>query len=146
MIDPTTYGTDLVEKYGLKAGAWPGRFFMEASEYNPKIFYSSDITWEQAFDGAITNPAKLIKSKSPNFYLPAFTSEIPEARRFWQARAGFEDALMKVFVAKDDKEFEKRYNDVIKYAEENGLTDETLKQCNEFYEKDYNEFNMDNLK
>ena len=52
---------------------------------------------------------------------------------FWAARTGFENQLKKVIAAETDAEFEKQYNALLTYTEENGLTDETLKEFNDLF-------------
>lgn len=64
---------------------------------------------------------------------------------FWTARAGFEDQLKKVLVATPDK-FDKELENLFKYAEENGLTEETLKEFNDlFVETNYSELKVAGL-
>lgn len=53
-------------------------------------------------------------------------------KQFWAARAGFENQMKKVIVAKPE-DFDKELNNLIGYAEENGLTEETLKEFNDLF-------------
>lgn len=59
-------------------------------------------------------------------------------KTFWAARTGFENQLKKVIVAGTEAEFDSQLKVLRQYAEENGLTDETLKEYNDlFVEKNY---------
>ena len=134
-IDPTT---DLMEKYGLCGGVWPGHPFVKASCYAPKLFYSQNNDWKSAYNpnqlsgvGIDLPPAAKV-----NIYDTAYTATIPAVAKFWQARNAFEDAITQIFAAKDDAEFEARYSEMVALAEKNGLTDETLSKFQEEFDKD----------
>jgi hypothetical protein len=58
---------------------------------------------------------------------------IEGVQQFWDARAGFENQMKKVIVAADDAAFERQYQVLCTYAEENGLTDEVLKEFTEMF-------------
>ena len=68
--------------------------------------------------------------------------DIEGVKQFWDARAGFEKQMTKVIVALTDDEFNKELQKLYDYAEQNGLTEETLE---EFSEK-FLEANMEALK
>ena len=59
--------------------------------------------------------------------------EIEGVQQFWDARAGFENQMKKVIVASSDAEFEKQLQALCTYAEENGLTEDVLKEFNELF-------------
>ena len=84
--------------------------------------------------------------KSADIYSTDFTSNIPATKKFWSARQGFESAMVKIFASADDAEFETNYQALLDYSQKNGLTDETLEECNKFYSQTYNAEYMDNLK
>ena len=47
--------------------------------------------------------------------------------------------MTKVLAAKSNAEFEEAYNNMVQYAEENGLTDEALEACNQLMQEKYPE-------
>ena len=53
-------------------------------------------------------------------------------KQFWSARTGFENQFKKVLVAETGK-FDAELDNLIQYAEENGLTDEALKQFTDLF-------------
>ena len=54
--------------------------------------------------------------------------------------------MLKVFAAGSDQEFEKKYNEMVKYAETNGLTDEVYKNASKWYKEEYNKDYMQYVK
>lgn len=68
--------------------------------------------------------------------------DLDGVKQFWDARAGFENQMKKVIAAADEAEFERQFQLLCDYAEQNGLNEETLA---EFSEK-FLEANMDALK
>lgn len=68
-------------------------------------------------------------------------SNVDAIAEFWTARAGFENQMKKVIVAESDAEFDAQLQALVDYAEEFGLTDETLKAYNAFMiEQNYEEY------
>lgn len=63
-------------------------------------------------------------------------------KQFWDARAGFEDQMKKVIAASDDAEFNRELQELYAYAEQNGLTEETIQEFSEMFL----EANLDALK
>lgn len=129
---------DLIEKYGLVRGPWPGRPTVAASCYKPQAFYTGNSDWKTAY-----NPVQLPgvgldlpSGAKINIYDASYTAAITGASTFWQARNAFEDSLMQIYAAKDDAEFETRYSEMVALAEKNGLTDETLAAFQEMFDKD----------
>lgn len=51
---------------------------------------------------------------------------------FWSARAGYEDQVKKVITASADN-FENEYNNLIQYANDNYLTEETVQEFNDWF-------------
>lgn len=140
MLFETESGTDTIEPMGL-ATTWPAKVKIGTTKYVPKAMYCDEMkTWESEFNAARIEKQTLVPSNVPNVYNRKVLEAIPEMKRFWDARNGFEDALLKVFAAKNDEEFERLYNTMVKYAEENGLTDETIEEFNDYY---VNELNKD---
>lgn len=140
--------------YGLQNGvnnsSWPGSPVMGASRYNPKIMYEIERTPSLAskfFSVGMHQDGNALKSGvsyCPNVWY--FTNYVKGAKTFWDARQEYEDSIKKVFTAKDNKEFEKLYKDLVFFAETNGLTDKTLTEINTFYADVYNVNYMDNIK
>lgn len=58
--------------------------------------------------------------------------DIEGVKEFWAARAGFESQMKKMLAATPDK-FEQEMQKLFEYAEDNGLTDEVLKEYNELF-------------
>lgn len=71
-------------------------------------------------------------NKAVTLYSTAL-SNVEGLKTFWDVRNAWEGMLKKAFVAATDEEFEKCYNDAVKFAEDNGLTDETLKEYNDWF-------------
>lgn len=69
-------------------------------------------------------------------------SKIEGLAQFWGARSGFEAQLKKVLVAADEDAFNRELEVLRDYTEENGFTDEVLKEYNDYFI----EFNYDLLK
>jgi hypothetical protein len=63
-------------------------------------------------------------------------------KQFWDARAGFEDQMKKVIAASDEAEFNRELQELYAYAEQNGLTEETIQEFSEMFL----EANLDALK
>ena len=63
-------------------------------------------------------------------------------KQFWDARAGFEDQMKKVIAASDDAEFERELQELYAYADQNGLTEETIQEFADMFL----EANLDALK
>ncbi len=135
MLDWGTYGRDLVEKYGLKQGAWPGRPRVVASAYEPKRFYAAAGTWESAYNAAYIDSVDYPQYASPAWYGATFTVLVPGMKSFWDSRQEWEDAMTRVFAAEDDAQFEARFQEMLDIATANGLDDETVKLANEVYKK-----------
>ena len=151
LLDWNTYGRDLIEKYGLREGPWPCRPVVQPSMYHPKAFYATSGTWESAYNAAYVDPIEYPTYGLADFYNAEYTAQLPGAKKFWQARQAFEDALSQVFAAADDAQFEERYTAMLELAERNGLTDETLKEyskifteANKLYEGNIDKFLEEN--
>lgn len=141
MLFEAEEGTETIESMGL-AVTWPSKIKMGTTKYVPKAMYCDEMkTWETEFNASRIKKQNLVPSNVPNVYNRKVLESIPDMKRFWDARNGFEDSLLKVFAANDDQEFEKLYDTMVKYAEENGLNDETFKEFNDYYvnvlNKDY---------
>lgn len=81
----------------------------------------------------------IMADSSVNMY--SIGLNVESIAEFWKARAGFEDQMKKVLVAMSDEEFDSQLKALWDYAEEFGLTDETLKEFNELLIKEnYNAF------
>ncbi len=141
MLFSAENGTETIEPMGL-AVTWPSKVKIGTTKYVPKAMYSDEMKrWTTEYNGSRIKKQVLVPSNVPNVYNRKVLETIPEMKRFWDSRNGFEDALLKVFAAQDDEEFEKLYNTMVKYAEDNGLTDKTFEEFNDYYvnvlNKDY---------
>lgn len=137
---------DKRQYYNLEAQAWPLYPICE-SIHQPKLVYDFEKKVSLANKyfamGTVEIPER-IESESPHIW--TFDGYgIKGATSFWLARQSFEDAITKIFISKNNKEFEKYYNEMVKLAERNGLTKETLAEMNKAFKK-INEKYMDNLK
>ncbi|MBP3360820.1 MAG: hypothetical protein J6N52_08210 [Clostridia bacterium] len=136
---------ELVEKYGLLAGTWPGRYTMKATKYHPRSYYNGDLSFDIGYNPAYYGNVQQIKTNAACIYSAQATAAIPELNTFWQSRKTFEDALLKVFASTSDQDFENNYQAVITLAEKNGLTDETLAKYDDYFRNKLNKNYMKNL-
>ena len=99
-----------------------------------------DLPWASVYGRF--NPGTLAgKSKTENAKFAeigcnvygAIGTQVDGCNQFWAARNGFENLVKKIIVSATEDEYNKRYEDLLVYCEENGLTDETLKQFNELF-------------
>lgn len=142
ITDGKSFNTDKVKQMGLGA-TWPTKIKLSTTKYVRNIMYAEELgSWETAFDAALIEEQEFTPSYAPTIYGAETLVKIPEAKRFWDARNGFEEALVKVFAAQSDEEFEDLYQKMVDYAELNGLTDETFAQYNEFYKNELNALYM----
>ena len=116
-------------------GPWPGRPYTQTSPYNPKRFYATSGSWESKYNAAYVDRIEYPQYPGYQWYNANFTSEVPGAKSFWDARQEWEDAMTRVFAAEDDAQFEQRFQEMLDVATQNGLDDEAVKQINEVYEK-----------
>ncbi|MCK9478978.1 MAG: extracellular solute-binding protein [Firmicutes bacterium] len=138
--------------YNLTVGsgvnsAWPGYPATGGSRYNPKVIYDFKLNPSMAnkfFSVGVIETLPTIASIAPNIWL--FDGYgISGVQKFWQARQAFEDSMTKIFISKNDEEFEKLYNQMVALAKTNGLTDEVLEEINTAYRKSINVDYMFNL-
>lgn len=137
--------TDQRRKYGLSS-YWPAPLGVSASKFLPKLYYTEVSDYNSVYNPAVYERVETVTGVSANIYENSFTSKIEGVKKFWSARQGFEDAMQKIFASTDDASFEANYKEMLDYAESNGLTDEVLKECNEYYENDLNKDYMKYLK
>lgn len=125
--------------------AWPGYAGTDVNEFAPKIMYNAERTAGEAnkyFSMSKFRPLEITKSISPDIY----RIDDDNAKKFWQARTSFEEALFKVYITNNDAEFESAYNNVLSLAERNGLTDDALTGINDSFANLLNKGFMENLK
>lgn len=143
MLNPNAHGHDQTAKHGLY-NAWPIRIAVSASKYAPLLYYAKEAaSWETAFNAAHIERHILTPSMPPNIYAVSVLEKFPEAQAFWNARKGFEDALLKVFAARSDDEFEMLYKTMVDYAESYGLTNQLYEEFTKYYKEVYNREYMD---
>ncbi|MBQ7927122.1 MAG: hypothetical protein IJ335_12690 [Lachnospiraceae bacterium] len=58
--------------------------------------------------------------------------KVESIKQFWSARAGFESQMKKVIVAAPDK-FDTELENLVQYSQENGLTEDTLKEFTDLF-------------
>lgn len=124
--------------------AWPGYASTDVNEFAPKLMYNTERAASQAnkyFSMSKFRPLDIVTSISPDIY----RIDDKNAAKFWEARTSFEEALFKVYITKNDAEFEKEYKNVISIAERNGLSDDALKGINDSYANLLNKSFMDNI-
>lgn len=144
----SVYGAskDLMYKYNLESSAWPG-YPTTNSPDQPKLMgeLKRETTNANKFFsmGAVEIPELVVSTTADIWNFDGYGVE--NVSKFWAARQSFENALTKILIAKDDAEFESLYDEMLKTAERNGLTDETLVEINDAY-KELNSDYMDNLK
>ena len=139
MINPETYGNEHIISLGLEPKAWPGRIVNYTSKYYPKFAYTEDVkTWDKMFNASFIDALETTPGMQPMIYSDAFLSQFEAAKNFWNARNGFEDAMIRVFAAGSDKEFEEKYAAMVSYAESKGLTDDFYRQATKWYLEEYN--------
>ncbi|MBQ8588236.1 MAG: hypothetical protein IJ454_02485 [Clostridia bacterium] len=132
--------------YNLESQAWP-IYPTATSLHQPKLVYDFEPRKTMAnkyFSMGTVEVPELTYSKAGNIW-EFDTYGVEGVSKFWAARQSFENALTKIFIAKNDKEFESLYKEMIATAERNGLTDKTLKEINTAF-KEINADYMDNLK
>lgn len=132
--------------YGLEQQSWPG-YPMCASIDQPKLVYDYEPKASMANKyfsmGTIETPKKIASDAGNIWTFDKYG--IKGVQKFWAARQAFEDALTKIFISKNDKEFTKHYKEMLSTAKRNGLDDKTLDEINAAY-KVINEKFMHNLK
>lgn len=132
--------------YNLESAAWPGYPISDSLE-QPKLVYNyepkASMTNRYFSMGAVEVP-ELIQSKG-GFIWEFDGYGIDGVSKFWASRQAFESALTKIFIAKNDEEFEEYYQTMLDTATRNGLTDEVLTEINKAF-KVINADYMENLK
>lgn len=144
MLNPSK-GADSINQYGL-GDYWPLPIKIRAAScYDPRLFYTKSENYETKFDAALIARHTLVKSNAPCIYSSDAIERFDVANKFWEARQGFEDALLKTFAAASDEEFEKLYRNVVEYAERYGLTDEFFNEYTTYYKEELNADYMKNI-
>ncbi|MBR6729546.1 MAG: hypothetical protein IKL80_05220 [Clostridia bacterium] len=132
--------------YNLGNKAWPG-YPACASLEQPKLVYDFEPRASMAnryFSmGTVEVPERIVSDGGDIWTFDGYGVE--GVTKFWAARQAFEDAMTKIFIAKNDAEFDEYYNEMLQTAKRNGLDDATLVEINEAFEK-INEKYMHNLK
>ena len=124
--------------------AWPGYPSTNVNEFSPKITYDIERKPGQAnkyFSLSPYRPLEITNSISPDIY----RIDDDNAKKFWQARTSFEEALFKIYITKTESEFDTAYQNMISLAERNGLTDEALTGINRAFAEVLNKGFMKNI-
>ena len=137
---------DLMYQYNLNNSSWPG-YPYTACISQPKLVGELKRQASNANKffsmGAVEIPELTISTAADIWSFDGYGVE--KVSEFWAARQAFENALTKILIAKNDAEFEQLFDEMIKTAERNGLTNETLVEINKAY-KELNADYMQNLK
>ncbi|MDR1530766.1 MAG: hypothetical protein LBS62_01010 [Clostridiales bacterium] len=131
---PLNYPTMYVGFQG--GGLWAPRFVYDLStgERDPG---GANIAFNTGVFASQKLPKDVIVTSADIW---SFTNEVEGAKRFWDVRAtGFEPLLTRCLAAQSDAEFEAAYQAMIDFAEQNGLTDEAVKECQTLMETKYAE-------
>ena len=142
LLNPTTV-------YDGRTPAWP-QFYpgvYSAGIYSPRYSYDM-LTAERKpsqanpffSSGLFGQVKKLETAVSISVDIWNFTENVPGMNQFWEVRGtGFEPLMTKCFAAQDDAAFEVAYNNMVTFARENGITDEAIRQCQEYLEQNFPE-------
>ncbi len=132
--------------YNLQGTAFPSYPYCRSLE-QPKLVYDFEPRASMAnryFSmGAVEIPKTIVADPANIWTFDGYGVE--GVTKFWAARQAFEDSLTKIFISKNNKEFEANYKEMLNTAKRNGLDDKTLKEINEAY-KVINKKYMHNLK
>lgn len=94
--------------------------------------------YEQAFNISKYAPMQYSAPVTHSVFIADYATEIPEIQEFWDVRpTGFEPALLKVLAARSDEEFEQYFNDMVQYAADHGLNEETCAIWEEYIKTNY---------
>lgn len=144
-------------KYGLKSDPANGIYVVNDNDiewvpkpvgrglYTPRFMYDKKVNSEDAMK--YFNPAVVGRTRASTYFeldtAPAiwnYTAVIDELNDFWNARSGFEDLMKKVVASESDEMFERNYQELLKYAESNGLTDNVVEKWKNKFLEDNEEF------
>lgn len=135
-VDRQFCGAYLVLELGIRSGGLKNpRYIYDLTQQERQAGSASNFFSSGLFDQQIKSEGVFKSSHIWNF-----TNEVEDIKRFWDVRGtGFEPMMTKVLAAKSNAEFEEAYNNMVQYAEENGLTDEALEACNQLMQEKYPE-------
>ena len=134
--------------YGIDGRGWPQYPIYAPNIYNPKLITEMKRDKSETY-GAFSykhfEPLPEMKqSYTPDIWL--FDSAgIKGVQDFWKSRTAFDEQILKIFVSKDRAEFDKNYQELIDSSRRLGMTEETLKEINEYF-AEYNAEYMKNIK
>jgi len=131
----------LYKDYNLGFGQWPGFASHRAMSYINTPMYVYDVERapgraERYYSAGMVTGVDKIAGRAP--FIWSFFDKVAETQRFWDARVEYEDAFKKCFTAASDEEFEQFYAEMVRVAESNGLTAETLEEINRVWREDIN--------
>jgi hypothetical protein len=95
----------------------------------------------QAFNTGVFETQKLSKNVIVNSaHIWSFTNSVDDMKRFWDVRGtGFEPLLSKCLAAQSDGEFEKAYQDMIDFADQNGLNANSVTAAEKYLQENFPE-------
>lgn len=106
----------------------PGYLMAADSERTPEGAYN--------FFNPGTLPGKTFNENvvrvATDCHVYSFGATLESLQQFWGARAGFENQMKKVMAATPEN-FEKEYANLIQYADDNMLTEETVREFNDLF-------------
>lgn len=86
--------------------------------------------YQSKFKYSYVKPLEELPTLDFQWHIYNLTSDVEGIKSMWAARQGVEDAFTHCLAAKSDEEFEKAWEELIKYEERNGYTDEALEEAN----------------
>ena len=94
---------------------------------------------DSAFNTGVFEPQRTAQDIIVNSaHIWSFSNAIPDIKRFWDVRAtGFEPLLTKCLAAQSDDEFEKAYQDMLDFADQNGLNDTSVAECEKYLQDNF---------
>jgi putative aldouronate transport system substrate-binding protein len=134
------------DEYNLMGRTWYSYPYSNAKQLRTLDGYPIEITAGNALSRWQLGFVRPLQRKTTeSWFIDSFSGTVPDVKKFWSARTGFENEFKKVFTASDDAQFDKLWAEMVNYAEQNGLTDKTLEEINKVF-KETNKNFMNNLK
>ena len=119
-------------------GVRTGYFYGPKYQYNNYQDRQADLANDKFSTGIfqVIHKSKLPISNAANIWM--FFNAVPDMQRFWDVRGtGFEPMMTKCLAARNDAEFDAAYDAMVKFAADNGYTDESVAACEAFFKETY---------